>query len=308
MLVSAIIVSLILMSTATTMSQLKQQSYTPMDQGYDLNMIHNLGQNLDLAKKSNREKFKNALAYQTSYTTQLTYWEPKRCYNITLSNTRSELRLNCVGNGSVFNDGFEDGEYRDPAWIKTNDYGEANVKTIYAPNSGNKALQLSESRDAAYTSYKMMWERTTDVWNQPWKASGLFYTGELDNSVSQRQQVVLYLNETRTEVLKVSMGFTDSSGNNIPFKIKTVGLINSRSRETTVNWRENTWYRWQVVYKGSGQYTGRIWREGQDKPANPSTKASGEVPTGLGVGGFQMNGSAGRPFTVSHAYFKLEKR
>lgn len=307
MLVSAVIVSMILMTTATTMSEIKERDYNNLDQAYDIKMIHELGEKMDLAKKSDRQKFKNAVDNVPTYSSQMTYDTQNRCYNITLTQTSSELNLNCVGNGSVFNDGFEDGEYRDPTWLKTTEYGEASINTIYAPDSGNKALQLSEQGDPSYSLFNMVWQRRTDVWDRQWRASGLFYTGELTSSSYQRQNVVLYYNETRSNTLKASIGFTDSSGD-VDFRILDQGIIDNTDYGTNVNWQENTWYHWQISHDGSGNYDGKIWREGQSKPSSPSTEASGGVPMDIGVGGFEIDGREGSPFRVSHAYFKLRER
>lgn len=307
MLVSAVIVSMILMTTATTMSEIKEKDYSDLDQAYDIKMIQELGNKMDLAKKSDRQKFRNAVDNVPTYSAQMAYNTRKRCYNITLSQTSSELNLNCVGNGSVFNDGFEDGEYRDPTWLKTTEYGQASINTIYAPNSGNKALKLSEQRDPSYSLFKMMWQRRTDVWDKEWKASGLFYTGELTSSSYQRQNVVLYYNESRSDVLKASIGFTDSSGD-VQFKILDQGIIDNTDYGTDVNWQQDAWYHWEISHDGSGNYDGKIWREGQTKPSTPSTEASGAIPTDTGVGGLEIDGRGGSPFTVSHAFYKLRKR
>lgn len=306
MLISAVMVSMLLMSTAATMSDLQERNYSPMDKGHHVNSLRQAGEELDLARKSDRKKFKQITEYVTSYSINLNYWSQKRCYNITLTNPRTETRLNCLGNGSVFNDAFEDGEYRDPAWVKNTQDGQVQVINLYSPEGGDKALQLSESGDQN-TSYTITMQRNTEVWAQPWTAKGLFYTEELTGSTAQEQELVLHTGQGQSQRIEVSMGFTDSSGNNRDFEILQEGLINSNNGGENVAWQEDTWYYWKLSHDGSGYYEAYLWEKGQSMSSGHRVEASGSSPAGEGFAGFRMNGTTGSPFRVAHGFFKLQK-
>lgn len=305
MLVSAVLVSLLMMSAAATMSDIQERSYPIMDTNYHINSLEETGERLDLAKKSDRERFRQTTNYISAHTVDLNYWNNQRCYNITLSNPNSETRLTCVGNGSTFHDAFEDGEYRDPAWIKNSQEGSAQVINRYPPNGGSNALQLVES-GAQDTAYTITWQKTTS-WTEPWTAEGIYYTGELDSNVAQKHSTVLNFNQGSSDQIKASLGFTDASGNNRNFRILDEGLINTANAGTNVNWQEDTWYYWDINHDGSGNYDGRIWENGNSRPQNPSAEASGNVPTGTATAGFAMNGTGNSQFQVSHGYFKMNK-
>jgi hypothetical protein len=306
MLISAIMVSMLLISTAATMSDLQKKTYSPLDKGYHVNTLKQAGEDMDLAKKSDRKKFKEIANYITSYTVNLNYWNKRRCYNVTLTNPRTETRLNCLGNGSVFNDAFEDGEYRDPAWVRNTQDGTAQVLNLYTPEGGDRALQLTES-GSQDTSFTIEMQRNTGVWDRAWTVKGLFYSEELTFADSQRHILVLHRGQGQDEIIKASLGFTDSSGNNRDFEILEEGLINNAG-EADVNWQEDTWYYYQLNHDGSGNYDAWIWDSGSSRGTGQMVEASGSSPTGEGVAGFRLNGTGGSPFTVSHAFLKLQKQ
>ncbi len=304
LLVSAILVSMLLMSTAASMSEIKETNYEPVKKGYHVSNIQEIGQKLDLAKKSNREHFREAIKDMDKYSTQLNYWTQNSCYNMTLSNTRTTTRLTCVGNGSIFHDGFEDGNYRDPAWLKTTSDGQTEVTEIYTPTGGNNALKLTENADGD-TSFKIIMQRNTTVWDQPWKADGLFYTENINTNQPQKHSIILaYQNENQPHI-KLQIGTTDNNGNDIPLKFAQEGLITNNIDTGNVNWQVNTWYHYQIRHEGTGTYTARIWEEGQPKPGTEMATATGNQLTEEGLAGYRMNGTSASNYIIKHAYFRL---
>lgn len=304
MLVSAIIVTLLLMTTAASMNNIQEGQYEPMQQGYHINAIQQLGQKMDLGEKSARKKFKNALNFINSYSLDFKYWKVNRCYNITLSNSNTELRMKCVGNGSIFHDSFEDGEYKDPAWIKETGTGKATVKTTYGPATGNKALVLSQNQTG--TSLKIRWDEKTGIWNRAWKASGVFHTDKLNSSTSQRQYIKLYYDHNSgTSGLVLDLGFSDSSGQT-PVTIDPPGASPSSGN---INWQEDTWYSWELTHDGSGKYTAWVWPEKNSRPSIPTVQVTGN-PLGneKRSGMIELSGSGGQAFQVRHDYVKLQAR
>lgn len=303
MLVSAIIVTLLLMTTAATMTDIQEGQYEPMKQGYHIDSVRQLGNELDLGKKSDRQKFKTSLQYITSYSLDFSYWEQERCYNVTLSNSKSELRMKCVGNGSVFHDSFEDGEYKDPTWIKETGAGKAQVQTTYGPETGNKALLLAQNQSGQ--NLRIRWEKHTDIWNQRWKAEGLFHTEDLNTSTTQEHSILLYYDEnTGNTGLTLELGFSDSSG-------ETPATINAPGGTSTgsVDWQKDTWYRWELTHDGTGTYEAYIWPEDSSKPGSPTVQVTGNsLGSQARSGAIQISGSNGEAFTVLHDYLKLQEQ
>ena len=306
MIISAVMVSILLMSTATTMSEIKETSFEPTNKDYHLNSIREIGENLDLAKKSDRTKFRQTLDYISTYSTDLTYWEERRCYNVTLSRTDEQTRLTCVGNGTTFHDAFEDGEHTNPLWVKGQD-GKMEVVTEYSPNENSKALLLEESGQTDTEMTSELQEKF-QIWDESWAAEGLYKTESLDKSTAQNHRIVLNANSSHNQQIEVQLGSTDSSGNNIDFKFRNQGLINSVGSTENINWQEDTWYRWEVSHDGSGNYQGRIWQSGSTRPTNPDTEATGSTSALNGTILYRLDGTSGSDFQMKHEYIKLEKR
>lgn len=306
MLVSAIMVSILLMSTAATMSEIKNSDYSPIEKDYHVNSIEQVGQKLDLAKKSDRNKFRTALNHISVYSVDLTYWEENRCYNITLSNPDTRTEMTCAGNGSVFHDGFEDGEHSDPLWIKAGEDGMSEVVTRYPPVEGSKALRLQEAGSNS-TELEIQQQNDFSLWNQAWTAEGLYNPETLNSSTAQHHTLVMNANEDHNQQIKIRLGFTSHSGNQVDFGFMDYGLVDSPGGGINVNWQEDTWYRWEVTHDGSGNYDGRIWEVGERSSA-PVTQATGTTSSQIGSIAYKLNGTAGSSFSVAHSYFKIDDK
>lgn len=304
MIISAVLVSILLMSTATTMSEIRESNYSPSQNDYHVNSIEQIGEKLDLAKKNDRQKFREALDYISSYSTDTTFWEERRCYNITLSNTNTETKITCAGNGSIFHDSFEDGEHTDPLWIKTGQDGEMQVKTEYSPENGKKALRLQENGQDS-TSFSSDLQQTFDIWEQTWTARGLYKTDTIDKTTAQKHELILNANQDHADQIHVQLGISNNAGNNLEFRIKDEGIIDNPD-STPVNWQENTWYSWEISHDGSGTYRGRIWEYSDGKPPNPDVQVSGGTSSEIGSISYRMNGTAGSRFQIAHDYVKLD--
>jgi len=304
MIISAVLVSILLMSTATTMSEIRESDFSPIEKDYHVNSIEQVGEKLDLAKKSDRKEFRQTVDYISSYTTDLTFWEERRCYNLTLSNTETETRITCAGNGSVFHDSFEDGEHTDPLWIKRGQDGNMQVITEYSPKNGQKALKLQENGQNS-TSFKAQLQQNFDIWEQAWTAQGLYRTNSIDKTTAQRHEIILNDNQNHNDQIHVQLGVADHGGNNIRFRIKNEGLIDNPD-STNVNWQENTWYGWKIIHDGSGNYDGKIWEYRNGEPQNSDITASGDTSTNPGAVSYRMNGTAGSSFQIAHDYLKLD--
>lgn len=304
MIISAVLVSILLMSTATTMSEIRESNYSPSQKDYHINSIEQLGESLDLAKKNDRQKFRETLDYINSYSIETTFWEERRCYNITLSSPDTETRVTCAGDGSVFHDSFEDGEHTDPLWIKTGQDGTMQVTTTYAPTNGQKTLTLQENGQNS-TSFTADLQQNFNTWEQSWTAKGLYRTDSIDKTTAQKHELILNANPNHDEQIHVQLGLSNHAGNDLEFRMKNEGLIDNPDG-TAVNWQENTWYSWEIKHDGSGTYEGRIWEYADGRPTNEDIQASGGTSSNMGSISYKMNGTAGSSFQVAHDYVKLD--
>lgn len=308
MLVSAIVVSLILMSTFSTISDIQERTFSPTEQSYKINNIIDLGNQLDLAKKSDRKMFEENVRSIYSYGVDMEYLggSNRRCYNMTLTESGNQVTLGCVGNGSVFHDGFEDGEYRDPLWDETESTGDVNAIALnrYPPNEGSKVVRLRET-DSDNARLTLSWIENTPVWNGNWTAGGLFQIQKANlSSSNQAHSALLYYDNTSAGI-NVSLGVRDSTGGNRSFRIEG-DLINNVETSYDPNWEEDTWYRWEVKHNGSGTYEGRLWEYGNGRPETPSAVSTGTVAAGIRHGALSINSNVDHTFSVEHAYFRLK--
>lgn len=95
-LITAVIVSLIILSTGSAVSKIGESSYQYREEGYMANIIISEAGKIDTRFRKERENFKKMIGFLDGYTTDVKYWETGNCFNITLDNTESSLNLNCV--------------------------------------------------------------------------------------------------------------------------------------------------------------------------------------------------------------------
>lgn len=305
MIISAVLVTILLMSTAATMSGLKQNNLGSVDIDQDIHNLEDIGQKLDLGKKNDRKQFREATQYISSYSTDLIYVESKNCYNITLTNANEETRLTCVGNGSTFHDSFEDGERTDPLWNKKGRDGSIEVKRKYAPNGDKRSLVMEESGQTD-NKLKIQTYESFGMWDQSWKTEGTFKTENLDQGVEQTHIIGLNINNNHNEEIKIQIGTTDQNGNNKQFKILDKGLINNAG-QTSVSWQENTWYNWEIIHDGTGTYEGRVWKNSDPVPPMQVT-ATGGSSNLQGAVSIYLNTTHNSQYTIAHDYVKMNSK
>jgi hypothetical protein len=96
MLITAVIVSLIMLATGSAVSEIGEQTYTHGEEGYLTVNLKDEAAKVDTRFQKNRENFRKMVGSLDSYTTETAYWETNQCFNITLRNTETNLVLNCV--------------------------------------------------------------------------------------------------------------------------------------------------------------------------------------------------------------------
>ena len=97
MLITAVLVSLVMISTASAVASVGDKEYTYIQEGYLAEIIEQESSQVDKTFRKNRENYEKMLGYHDQYNPSTSYNDVERCYNITLENSESVIRLQCVG-------------------------------------------------------------------------------------------------------------------------------------------------------------------------------------------------------------------
>ena len=97
MLITAVLISLIMLSTGSAVESLGNKEYTYNREGYISEMIKQESRDVDKTFRKNRENYEKMIGYLDQYDSSTSYNDVKRCYNVTLQNSESVISLQCVG-------------------------------------------------------------------------------------------------------------------------------------------------------------------------------------------------------------------
>lgn len=96
MTLSAVVVSLITLSTISVITEVQNQEYSPSDQNYHVNMIQEEIEEANLSKKGDRARLEQNINEIGGYQMSADYWQQKNCYNVSMIRSDTEIRLNCL--------------------------------------------------------------------------------------------------------------------------------------------------------------------------------------------------------------------
>lgn len=102
MLISAVIVGLMLISTSSMISQAQSQRFHQDPEIYDLNRIKYEAGKVDMSSEKQRERFGDMVDLMPGYTSDTVAWDRNQdgdydCFNVTLRKPGDRLQMNCVG-------------------------------------------------------------------------------------------------------------------------------------------------------------------------------------------------------------------
>ncbi|MFB6147709.1 MAG: hypothetical protein ABEJ66_02385 [Candidatus Nanohaloarchaea archaeon] len=102
LLISAVIVGLMMISTASTIRSAESQRFSHGSTIYDVNMLKNEATKVDMGSTDERESFRRAVNYLPGYTSTVRTWDRESdgdydCFNVTLRRPGDRLHLNCIG-------------------------------------------------------------------------------------------------------------------------------------------------------------------------------------------------------------------
>lgn len=196
----------------------------------------------------------------------------------------------------VFCEDWSDGDYTSsPSWEIYLDQGDfsAEVRTMAdVPQGGQNVLHVSETLGGG-TDGVIGWADGCEGWNGEWTLRGLFYTQELNPNIDYQKQVIMayYDGSGDAAPIEANIGFTDPGANLIDFSIDG-SLIDTVEESLSVDWTEDTWYHYEFSHDGAGTYTGRLWEDGDGRPASPNARSVGAPPGTEGrVAAIDVNGA-----------------
>lgn len=96
MLITAVIVSVMMLTVSASVTQLGQEDYDTRDEAYLANMIEKEASEVDTRYTKERQNFEKMIGSIDSYRTNVNYWYRNECFNVTLTNRESTINLNCI--------------------------------------------------------------------------------------------------------------------------------------------------------------------------------------------------------------------
>ncbi|MFB6190323.1 MAG: hypothetical protein ABEJ91_02010 [Candidatus Nanohaloarchaea archaeon] len=102
LLISAVIIGLMLISTASTITAIQSQRFTHDSTIYDVNTIKDEASQVDMNSPKQRESFRDMVGYLPGYTSKTRAWDRGNdgsydCFNVTLRKPGEKLELRCIG-------------------------------------------------------------------------------------------------------------------------------------------------------------------------------------------------------------------
>lgn len=96
MLISSIMVGFIVISAASTISDVQERSFTSDDISNTLEMIKKEASDIDHSEREEVRNFINMVSMTPGYEAETVHWEKQSCFNVTLTSSDEQFRLNCI--------------------------------------------------------------------------------------------------------------------------------------------------------------------------------------------------------------------
>jgi hypothetical protein len=97
MLISSVLVGFIVISAASTISEVQERSFSSDDTRNTVEMIKSAAEKVDHSETREIENFEEMVSTVSGYQTDTVHWRSESCFNVTLTQPGREIRLNCIG-------------------------------------------------------------------------------------------------------------------------------------------------------------------------------------------------------------------
>lgn len=99
MIISAVVVSLLVLSASSTVAQIQSQTFSPDDEMYHIKLIQEEASKVTENDDKDIENFNKMVYSIEDYSAYSRYWAKSSstdCFNVTLVKPGTELNLNCL--------------------------------------------------------------------------------------------------------------------------------------------------------------------------------------------------------------------
>lgn len=96
MMISSVIIGLIVLSAAGTISDLQSAQFSSDQSGYTIKTIKDEVSKIDKSSLEERENFVEMIELIDDYQTSVEYSSSQNCFNVTLRRTEEVFRLRCI--------------------------------------------------------------------------------------------------------------------------------------------------------------------------------------------------------------------
>jgi nitrate reductase cytochrome c-type subunit len=96
-LISSVMIGFIVISAASTISEVQERNFESDSTENTVEMLKEEAQKIDHTDDQEVRNYIQMVSSVTEYETETNHWETNSCFNVTLTKTDGQLRLNCIG-------------------------------------------------------------------------------------------------------------------------------------------------------------------------------------------------------------------
>lgn len=97
MLISSVLIGFIVISAAGTISEVQERSFESDGIDNTVEIIKQQAQEVNQADDQEVRNFIRMVSMISEYNTETVHWESNSCFNVTLSSTQRQVKLECIG-------------------------------------------------------------------------------------------------------------------------------------------------------------------------------------------------------------------
>jgi len=161
MLISSIVIGFIVISAASTISEVQERSFESDDTRDTVEMIKNSAEEVDHSDRREVENFINMVSSITGYQTTTEKLQGQSCFNITLISSKTEVNLNCSQTKSEYSgsSGDSDNSGDSNNTFLVDDFEEDTLSTAsgnwsdWAGDTGNFTPSSTATIDSGNSGY-----------------------------------------------------------------------------------------------------------------------------------------------------------
>lgn len=96
MLIASILIGFIVISAASTISQVQSTEFKSSDLSNTIQIIKQEAEKVDHGDETEIQNYRAMISMITDYQTQVVHWDLQSCFNVTLESPEGRAELNCI--------------------------------------------------------------------------------------------------------------------------------------------------------------------------------------------------------------------